>query len=203
MAVKLNFINQSKLDNPFVVIFQKNIASTFYSESIAWMVIQNCGRGDNHPFSFEQDLTISASDSYGNCMPQLPAKSGQQFCVSRTSNGDTLSYDDREPTTNERELVLRNDLSSGAINALVYRSNRLLAQRTSVVPGQTAEFEFNPTIWIGVAEFIVQGQLMTSSTSEAIDTEISLLGVASADIVLTGGGDEGAPQFSLQNVVMA
>jgi hypothetical protein len=133
----------------------------------------------------------------------LPAKSGQQFCVSRTSNGDTLSYDDREPTTNERELVLRNDLSSGAINALVYRSNRLLAQRTSVVPGQTAEFEFNPTIWIGVAEFIVQGQLMTSSTSEAIDTEISLLGVASADIVLTGGGDEGSPQFSLQNVVMA
>ena len=36
-----------------------------------------------------------------------------------------------------------------------------------------------------------------------INTEISLIGIASADLVLTGGGDSQPYQFTLENVVMS
>jgi hypothetical protein len=66
-------------------------------------------------------------------------------------------------------------------------------------------FEFKPTIWIGVASQIVQGQVMDSAIISNINTEISLLGIASADIVMTGGGP-GANStpfaFNLENIVM-
>jgi hypothetical protein len=52
----------------------------------------------------------------------------------------------------------------------------------------------------------VQGQVMNSATVSQISTELSLLGVRSADIVMTGGGPgpNATPfQFTLSNVVKA
>ena len=48
--------------------------------------------------------------------------------------------------------------------------------------------------------------MMNSAIIGDINTEISLLGVASADIVMTGGGpgqNATAFQFTLENVVMS
>ena len=73
------------------------------------------------------------------------------------------------------------------------------------IPWQKAVFEFKPTIWIGVASQVVQGQVMNSAIISNINTELSLLGIASADIVMTGGGP-GANStpfaFNLENIVM-
>jgi hypothetical protein len=47
--------------------------------------------------------------------------------------------------------------------------------------------------------------VMNSAIMSCVNTELSLLGIASADIVLTGGGpgrDSSPFQFSLENVVM-
>ncbi len=205
MDIQLNFINNSNdANNSQVVIFQKNIATDFDELAVAWLVIQNCGQGDNHPFVFPMAMSVGASDSWGNFTPQLTAQNGQLFTMQLTPSGDMLTY--TGAGTSMSEVQVLNGLQKGAINASIYKAGKLLATKTSIAPAQKAAFQFKPTIWIGVASQIVQGQEMNSAIISSINTELSLLGIASADIVMTGGGpgSNSTPfQFSLDNVVMA
>ncbi|MEW6343719.1 MAG: hypothetical protein AB1704_23930 [Pseudomonadota bacterium] len=204
MDIKLNFINLSNdANNSQIVIFQKNVSTDFDELAIAWKVISNCGRGDNHPFVFPMRTTLSASDSDGNYMPQKLAQNGEMFSVSRVASGNVLSLAGASPSS--REIQLRNDLRTGAITASVFKDSRLLAHKTGIVPGQKAVFEFKPTLWIGTASQIEQGKVMNSAVLSDINTELSLLGIARADIVMTGGGAGTSAvsyQFKLVNVVM-
>jgi hypothetical protein len=203
--VQLNFINQSNdLNNSQIVVFQKNVAGSYSEIAVAWTVIQNCGLGDNHPFTYPLTMQVSASDSYGNYTPKMDATPGQQFQVALTGSGDTLSYLTSASVPSETQVA--NNLEKGAINASIYKDNKLLATKTSVAPGQMAAFQFKPTLWIGAVSQVTQGAVMNSAIVSQINTELSLLGVASADIVMTGGGPgvNSTPfQFSLQNVFMA
>ncbi|EDT39254.1 hypothetical protein [Burkholderia ambifaria] len=204
MDINLNFVNLSNdVNNSQIVIFQKNVSTDFDELAIAWKVITNCGRGDNHPFVFPMLTTVSASDADGNYMPQKRADNGQLFNVSRSTSGNVLALAGPAPTS--REIQLRNDLSQGAITASVFKDNRLLAHKTGIAPGQKAVFEFKPTLWIGTASQIEQGAVMNSAVLSDINTELSLLGIKRADIVMTGGGGgttATAYQFRLANVVM-
>jgi hypothetical protein len=203
-GISLNFINQSAdLQQSQIVIFQKNVAGACDHGCVAWKVIQNCGPGGNHPFLFETSKEIGASDSYGNYVPRCAGSPGDAFQVSATSSGDTLSKCGNASWPTEVEIS--NNLSKGAINAVIYRSGVLLATTEALAPRQIAAFEFLPTIWIGaVQRRIFQGALLSPAVIEQCDTELSLLGIASADIVMTGGGPGQSSTrltFSLQNVV--
>jgi len=205
MDIQLNFINNSNdANNSEIVIFQKNVATDFDELSVAWQVIKYCGQGDNHPFTFPTTMEVGASDSYGNFTPKLPAQHGQKFQMSLTSSGDKLVP--AGAATSANELHVLNNLSVGAINAGIYKAGKLLAVKTSIAPQQKAAFQFKPTIWIGVASQVVQGQVMNSAIISNINTQLSLLGIASADIVMTGGGpgaSSTAFQFNLENIVTA
>ncbi|MFZ6766317.1 hypothetical protein ACO0LM_04465 [Undibacterium sp. Di26W] len=204
MDIQLNFINNSNdVNNSEIVIFQKNVAN-FDELSVAWMVIRYCGVGDNYPFTFPMSMYVCASDSWGNYSPQLAAKTGDLFSMAFTTSGDRLLPSGNG--TSPKEVQVRNELSKGAINASIYKSGKLLATKTSIAPEQKAVFEFKPTIWIGVVSQIVQGEVMNSAIISDINTELSLLGIASADIVMTGGGPgpNSTPfSFNLENIVMA
>lgn len=203
MDVKLNFINNSNdVNNSEVVILQKNIATDFDELTVAWQVIRYCGKGDNHPFILPKTMQIGASDSYGNFTPQLPAHSGQLFHMVMTPSGDLFEL--VGSSTSPEEVQVRNALGKGAINVCIYKGGRLLAIKTSIAPQQKAAFAFNPTLWIGVASQIDQGQVMNSAILATINTELNLQGIASADIVMTGGGpgaDATPFNFSLENIV--
>ena len=205
MAVQLNFINQSNdAGNSQVVIFQKNVAVNFDETAIAWRVISRCGVGDSHPFAFPLSMTVSATDSWGNYTPLIAAAHGSLHHVAMTGSGVTLSPCGQ--ASSNREVQVRNDLPAGAINASIYKDGRLLAQKTQVAPGQKAVFGFNPGIWIGIAPQVEPGDVLNASIVSGANTELSLLGIASADIVMTGGGPgKDAPpfSFSLQNIRMA
>jgi len=205
MDIALNFINNSNdRNNSEIVIFQKNAATNFDELPVAWQVIRYCGPGDNHPFAFPVAMQVGASDSWGNYTPQLDAQHGQMFQMALTTSGDRLVP--AGPSTSSRELHVLNSLPKGAINASIYKGGKLLAVKTSIAPQQKAVFQFKPTIWIGVASQVVQGQVLNSAIVSDINTQLSLLGVASADIVMTGGGPgaNAVPfRFSLENIVMA
>ncbi|MEX0598879.1 MAG: hypothetical protein WD512_20515, partial [Candidatus Paceibacterota bacterium] len=71
-------------------------------------------------------------------------------------------------------------------------------------PGDIGSFRFQPRFWIGVAPELTEGQTIDSTVLSIINTEISVLGVLSADIVMTGGGvgPSATPfSFSLTNIV--
>lgn len=203
--IKLNLINHSNdHNNSSVVILQKNQATSFDELAIAWQVISNLGQGWNHPFVYPIRMTLATSDSWGNFSPQQGAAYGQQFAVVKDSSGDVLQYSG--PSAEPNQLEVLNALQQGAINANVYKAGKLLAAKTSVAPGQKAVFHFEPTLWIGVVSQVVEGQVVDSAILSNINTEISLFGIASADIIMTGGGtgpDETPFVFTLTNVQYA
>jgi hypothetical protein len=204
MDVKLNLINRSNdTNNSEIVIFQKNGANDFDELAVAWQVIRYLGQGDNHPFVYLMVSTIAASDSWGNYTPQLPAANGQLFGMVLTPSGDELILQGAGSSSSEIQCL--NNLPKGAISAGIYKSGKLLATKTGIAPGQKAVFSFRPTIWIGVASQVEEGQIMNSAIISNINTELSLLGIQSADIVMTGGGagPQATPfEFTLENVVM-
>jgi hypothetical protein len=65
---------------------------------------------------------------------------------------------------------------------------------------------FKPTVFVGVASEVEEGEVMDSAIISSVNTELALLGVQSADILMRGGGPgpESTPfQFSLENVRFA
>ena len=74
-AIKLNFINRSNdVNNSSVVIFQKNVATSFEELAVAWKVVKNLGMGDYHPFEYTYGLQVSSKDSAGSFFVKLPKK---------------------------------------------------------------------------------------------------------------------------------
>lgn len=205
MDIQLNFIdNSNDQNNSQIVIFGKNVGTGAEEAHVAWTVIQNCGLGENHPFTYPEATHVAAGDSYGNYSPKMSAQPGQQLAMTRTASGDSLAL--AGPANNPTQIEIANHLQQGAISANIYKAGRLYATKSSVAPGQMAAFEFKPAIWIGAVSQIVQGEIMNSAIVEEVNTELSLLGIASADIVMTGGGpgQSSKPfQFTLENVIMA
>ncbi len=204
-TVQLNFVNKSNdQNNSEIVIFQKNVAADFDEIAIAWKVIKNCGQGDYHPFTYSSLYQVAMSDSYGNYTPKLSAMPGQAFEMVLAPSGDLIQYSGS--AASPKSIELKNSLQRGAVSGYVYRDGSVIAMKSNIVPAQQAAFEFKPTIFIGVASQITQGQIMNSAIISSINTEISLLGIASADIVMTGGGSgaNATPfTFTLENVEMA
>jgi hypothetical protein len=206
MDVKLNFINDSNdVNNSEIVIFGKNAASSVEETTVAWLVIQNCGQGDHHPFAYPMSNQVGASDSFGNYTPLLDAANGQQFLMVRDTSGDVLKLS-TESAVSSKQIEVLNALVQGAINAGIYKSGKLYAQVTSIAPQQKAVFQFKPAIWIGAVSQAVEGEVMNSAIVSPVNTELSLLGIASADIVMTGGGAGPSATpfvFTLANITYA
>ena len=203
-SVNLQLINQSEEKNHSeVLIFQKNVATGFSELAVAWRVIQNLGQGDRHPFTYSTTLQVDAGDSWGNYTPQFTVAPGQAYQMSYARSGDQfLPYPPGAAAPTDIDVL--NNLPQGAISCNIYRSGRLVATKTAVAPGQKATFEFKPTIFIGVASEITEGQFLDSAVLSQVNTEIFLLGLKSADIIMTGGGpgsDSKPFQFTLANQV--
>lgn len=203
MDIQLNFINKSgDVNNSQVVIFQKNLAHNTNQHATAWHVINHLGYDWTHPFTYSTSFDIGVSDAWGNYTPKFLATQGEKWVFEHSDDGDVLSRQGAADTPYEVEIL--NNLQQGAINACVYNCGKLSAIQSNVIPAQKAAFEFKPTIWVGVATQIKEGEVISSSMLQDISTEISLLGVQSADIVMTGGGmgpTAKALQFSLTNIV--
>lgn len=201
--IKLNFINRSNdINNSEIVIFQKNVAQNFDETVVAWKVIKNCGRNDNHPFTYTMEIQVSASDSYGNYSPKLTAYNGNAFEMIKDTSGDVLRLSSTS-ATNANEVEIINKLTVGAINANCYRDGSLVAIKTNLAPEEKAFFEFQPTIFIGVASQVDEGEVLNSAIVSEINTKFNLLGISSADIVMTGGGAgrNATPfSFTLENI---
>lgn len=188
MNIEITFVNESyDQNNSSIVIFQKNVATSFEEIAVAWQVIKNCGRNWSHKFKYSMDFMVGAEDSSGNVSDLQPALDGQKWNVIRSSSGDVLSLDP-SGASSQREVEVKNFLPQGAINAQIYKSGKLLATKTGVSPQQKAVFQFNPTIWVGVVSEIEEGEIMNSAILSDINTEISLLGLTKADLLMTGGG---------------
>lgn len=200
-AVQLRLINQSnEKNNPSYLIFQKNLVQNPGEMPMAWLVVQNLAVGAVHPFKYSYLMQAQGEDSFGNFPPQLPARPGDAFHMIQTRSGDEFVR--RGAATDPANIDIVNSLPEGSINANILRDGKINAQVNNILPGSKASFRFTPTIFIGAVSQITEGQPLNPAIVSEINTEISLVGIASADIVITGGG--GQPfEFLLENVVYA
>ena len=204
MPTNLVFRNQSNdVNNSSIVIFQQNVAVNLGELPVAWVVIENCAIGNYHPFTYTYDLEISAADSYGNFTPQIEAENGKRYQMYLSTSGNSLGLEGNGTSPTEVQVI--NNLPQGAITANCYRSGKLLATKTTIAPQQFAAFQFNPIIYVGVVAQVLEGEVMDSAILSSSNTQFNLLGIASADIVMYGGGGGRGSQafrFELENVVM-
>jgi hypothetical protein len=206
MDIELRFVNRSFAGNASeVVVFQKDVVMDFSALPLAWKVIRYCGRDCTHPFTFPQDFEVLLGDPWGNFAPRMQVPLGARVKVVDTPNGGQRLQ--RVLPAGPSGLVeVVNTLARGAVDVGLCKGGRPLAIKTSIVPGQKALFQPRPVLWIGVAGEIVEGTPIRSAVLSDAATELSLLGVASADIVMTGGGpgpDALPLTFSLENIVPA
>ncbi len=188
IVTKLNFVNFSNdFNNSKIVIFQKNVATSYDELAIAWKTIENCGVGSTHPFDYPWDISVNAIDSFGNHTRKLLAAPGEAFEIKLGRSGYIL-VPSHTPAACSQEVEVLNTLARGSIYVGVYRNNKLIALKNNIVPKEKAVFRFNPSIWIGVASDIEQGQEINSAIFSSSNTEIPLLGIAEADIEMRGGG---------------
>lgn len=203
--VKLRLINESNdRNNSQILIFQKNDALEDYGTVVAWQVIQNLGQGSRHPFLYSPAVFVDATDSWGNYTAQLgPAKPGAAYEMIKNTSGDVLQAYAAEATA-PTEIAVFNHLQLGSITANIYRSGSLISQKTGIAPGQKAVFAFKPTIFVGAVSQVEQGAVLNPAIIDSINTELSLIGIASADIVMRGGGpgSQATPfTFTFENIV--
>ncbi|NHN27856.1 hypothetical protein FIA58_019435 [Flavobacterium jejuense] len=201
-GIKLTFINKSEDLNNNIVVFQNNVAEKHDNFAIAWKVIKNSGRLDSHPFTFSNNFEINTSDSYGNFTPRLTTYLGQTYEMVKRNSGDVLQLS-KTFASSVNVVEIKNGLAVGVIDASCYKDGNLLATKKGITPGQKASFEFNSKIYIGVASQIEEGSLLNSEMQSKINSEINLIGISSADIVMTGGGtgaDATPFEFTLENI---
>lgn len=188
MNIRIRFVNKSHdMNNSDVVIFSKNDTANFDEMAVAWRVIKNCGRDWSHTFDYPLGFQVGAQDSYGNVSDLKNAVYGQKWDIIRSSSGDILTLDD-QTASSPLEVEIKNNLSKGSINAQIYKDDKLFAMQTGVSPGQKSAFSFKPNLWVGVVSQVEEGAVMNSAILSDINTEISLLGILSADLIMTGGG---------------
>jgi hypothetical protein len=205
MAIDLKFINRSSaLGGCDVVLFQKNLVADLRELAMAWKVIRHCGVSCHHPFQYATEVEVSVRDANGNHSPHVAVRDGQRLAATPTPYGRHLGARGRAVSYSQFEVV--NELPRGAVDVNVYRSGLVVASKTAVAPEQKAVFQFKPALWIGAAAPTHQGERLTSAVMNGVDTELSLLGVASANIVMTGGGpgQQAKPfAFHLEELVAA
>lgn len=130
---------------------------------------------------------VGSQDSWGNVTNLQLGQNGQRWNVVRSTSGDILTLDSN-PASSMTEVEVKNCLVQGAVNAQIYKDGKLLASKTGISPQQKAVFEFKPTIWVGVVSEVEEGDIMNSAILSDINTEISLLGITRANLIMTGGG---------------
>lgn len=197
-GIRLNIINISGQNNLNVVLFQKNLVGGFDDPVVAWTVIDHLNNGRNRNIIFGDTLSIGYKkiDTLSSIIPVTP---GQQIIANEDY---TVGVNGTAESVNEIE-ILSNVFTLAAITGRLYRTERLLMQVGPLDNGSTGYFRAGHTLWIGILDGISQGDIMGSDVLSQFNTEISLLGISSADVVISGGS-EGAPfQFTLQNIVYA
>ncbi|KSB87971.1 hypothetical protein AS593_18845 [Caulobacter vibrioides] len=201
--VKLNFVNRSNdASNVHVLLFGQPPSPELDAIGQAWRVIDNCGPGWSHPFVWPVDVTLGVVDPNGNVSPQLDIANGQVAEVVAGDAGTILRRADQQGPASA--ITVLNQLPQGFVAAAFFRDGKPYA-RQALAPHTTAVFALPPKIWIGAALRSEAGTALGADAVSAL-TEINLMGIAGADIVMSGGGQGGDARpflFTLANVTYA
>jgi hypothetical protein len=187
VQVHLTFINASyDHHRPSVVIIQKNDAVPDASSVVAWKVIKNCGYLCYHPFTFSLQPQMILYDSVGNKTEVPRLEPGKLYRIEQERSGRLRA---QITAANDRATIqVQNMCDSGSLRCHIYRDHRLVAIQKAIFPRQCAYFRFRPSILVAALARIDEGRVLRPATVAAFKMEFDLLGIARAELIMTGGG---------------
>ncbi|WP_426197362.1 hypothetical protein [Massilia sp. DWR3-1-1] len=176
-----------------VVLFKKNSAAGADDAVLAWKVIRICaGQHARVVLPFSQQIGVF--DPCGAHAGLHDAFAGDMFDVAAGAGTPLLA---RSVVAAGPNMVgVRNATAAGLLEVVLYKDGRPLCRCGAVAPATTAVFEVLPYLHVAVCPGITEGAIVDAH-AVAGATRISLLGLKSADLVLTGNA--GHSQFQLFN----
>lgn len=204
VTVALRLVNKTKSFNGYAcVMMQKNKAS-HEEKGFPWRVFRNLEPGQAYAFEYLDQIQVAFSDNDGNLSPNYDAEPGSSFSVVKETSGLTLvqNRSSLDPTG----IDIINEVEQGSFNLWCLRGGKKLAVEYNVDPNIDARFEFEPfELFLGV--------ILSDEVDDTQDIDpaflpyfkrIYLNGIASADIVIYGGGVGPSAEpfnFILENII--
>jgi len=171
------------------LLCDKNVSGEATSSDIVWRDVKT-KNGDcvyvNYALPFSIQATLLSAPNYS--YPQITAFNGERYYVS----GNDLVY---ETTTGSGSYFDVHNNTSSSMLVNLCRDGYVCASVT-IVASDTYSFAMKPTLFVGIYD-----DLNASVDIATLNTEISLLGIQSADVVATG--TVGNYSFNLANIVMS
>jgi hypothetical protein len=198
--INLAVVNSSATTPADIMLFQKNLAAV-ETTAVVWRRVAGAVAADPRPVQFVADLFVAVVDSLSGLASvcRLPAGGARAFTVSFAAGSTVPVVAYAGPSGAGNTQTVTNSDAVRTVTARLWRGTHVVAFNPAVAPGQTALFRYGVTVFIGLAPAgVAEGDLLTAAQVTAVNTEISLLGLASATVDMTDG-----PSFSLQDVVAA
>jgi hypothetical protein len=177
-----------------VVLFKKNSAAGADDAVLAWKVIR-CSAGQHTRVVVPFSQQIGVFDPCGAHAGLHDAFAGDMFDVAAGEGTPSLARS-VGAAAGPNMVGVRNATAAGLLEVVLYKDGRPLCRRGAVAPATTAVFEVLPYLHVAVCPGVTEGGTVDAH-AVAGATRISLLGLKSADLVLTGSA--GHSQFQLFN----
>lgn len=192
--IQLSFHNESELkETQKIVLFQKYRVGGIQMEPVAWKVFENIDQGFYHPFQFEEVPEMVVKSANGIQIDVFSDVSYSQSYVAKPGiGGDRV-------VSNTFTFPLINQFQRDPIHVEMSKGGNVLIAPVSIAPGASAIVQFDQTLWVGITKIAKEGEVMKEEAVSYTDTGLSMAGVHTAEIVMSGG--EAKPLiFTLRNI---
>jgi hypothetical protein len=184
---EIKFVNKSSdEDNSSVLVFMKPTESTFAAQSTAWQVIKNIGYNCWHKFTYTLDTSIVVTwDNGKSGTENLPTTNGKNYALKQTKGGYSLEESGSGNSPNEFDVLNRISTPHG-ISVTAYKDGNPLLTKKIVAKGEKAEFVVHPKLYFGLSSEYQVGDIVSSAVMSEDFKEISLEGLKSLTVTMTG-----------------
>lgn len=196
--ITIKYINNVSDDpgKPCVVVFT-NITNSARPWAIAWQVIENINQRDWYTFNYTLGTSIQVTWDNGKSGTPIIKLPNSSFSFEDTGKGLSLVENDLIGTNNQFSVTNKATISGG-ITVTVFKDNNPIAVRHNVAKGQRANFLLQPKLYWAIVSDIDVGEIIY--LEDISYTEISLEGLKSLTMKLTGSLQEGYTFHSSQDI---
>ncbi|MFS0519402.1 hypothetical protein ACEYW6_32555 [Nostoc sp. UIC 10607] len=190
--VDITFVNQSNdEDDSSVLVFMKPTESNFAAQSTAWQVIKNIGYNCWHKFTYTLDTSVVALWDNGNSGTfPIPTTNGKNYALKQSKGGFTLEEAGNGNAPNEFDVINKIATAHG-ISVVAYKDGNPILTKNTVAKGEKAEFVFHPKLYFGLNSEYEVGDTVSSAVMSEDFKEISLEGLKSITVAMTGNPANG------------
>lgn len=136
-------------------------------------------------------------DDSGHVCEQHLTDEGQHWDIIHSKTRDWMILTGY--AAKREQIEIKNALPRESVAAQIYKDGRLLAVFPALPPKQTAAFRFEKTLCVGLTtDPIKEGAMIREPSFPQGVTELSLVGLTQADLILTGQGTLSAGDYGFQ-----